>query len=115
MRLMPTVVLMSILFSMTVVVAAQPALATGPENQRAFYNTTIESIVINCENKGCLKESRSAYLRRCADAAVQKADFLRRNKEQLIEVMMAEQLPLKRYRVEHYVNMSFNGHLQSKP
>ena len=114
MRIMPTLILMAIVISMTGTALAQTALATGADSQQAYYEAAIQSIVDNCEKKECLGASRSANLRRCAQTAAQKAEFLKRNQQRLIEAMMAEELPLKRYRVERYVNMHFSDHLQAK-
>ena len=115
MRIIPTLIATSIVLSITVIAPVQPALATSAESQQAYYEATIQSIVDNCEKKECLGESRSANLRRCAEVAAKKADYLRRNKQRLIEAMTAERVPMKRYRVERYVNMCFSDHRQTKP
>lgn len=115
MRFINAIVLMSVVFSMTIAVFLQPVFALSGGDRRSFYDAAIKSIAANCEKKECLGESRSAHLRRCADAAAKKAEYLRHNKQRLIEAMTAEELPLKRYRVERYVNMSLSDDLQAKP
>lgn len=114
MRIIPTFILMSIVLCMTTVALAQPVQATHTGSQQAYYESAIQSIADNCEKKKCLGESRSAKLRCCAETAAKKASFLRRNRQRLIEAMMAAEVPLKRYRVERFVNMSFSDHLQAK-
>lgn len=115
MRSINTFFLIAVLFSVAFHPYLKPALATAGADQQAYYAMTVEAIITNCDKKKCLKTSRSGHLRRCAGTATSKAEYLRRYKEHLIEGMMTENLPIKRYKVERYVNSRFARYIQSKP
>lgn len=110
MRLINTLFMMMAFFSMTLSTIVQPVSAMAGGDEQTYYTTAIEAIIVNCESKQCLKESRSNHLRRCAEKAASKAQYLRRHKNGLVEAMVAEKLPLKRYRVERYVNAKFSDY-----
>lgn len=115
MRLISTLFLIAVLFSLTLNPYVKPASASNNGDEQIYYAMAVEAIITNCEKKKCLKDSRSIHLRRCAGTAASKVEFLRRYKERLIEGMMTENLSLKRYKVERYVNARFFDHIQLKP
>lgn len=90
----------------------KPASAIANVDDQAFYTKAIDAIIVNCEKKQCLHASRSSHLRHCAETAASKADFLRHHKQRLIEGMMAENLPLKQYKIERYVNARFTNYIK---
>ena len=107
MRSINSLFLVAVLFSITLYPCLKPASATANGEEQAYYAMAVEAIIANCEKKKCLKASRSSHLRHCAGTAASKSQFLRHYKERLIKGMMAENLPLKRYKVERYVNTRF--------
>lgn len=111
MRAINTLFMIAVIFSISCVwPCLKPASAMANGDEQAYYATAIETIIVNCEKKQCLHTSRSSHLRRCAETAACKADYLRHHKQRLVEGMMAENLPLKRYKVERYVNARFADH-----
>ena len=115
MRLINTLFLIAVWFSLTLYPYVRPASATTSGDEQIYYAMAVEAIITTAKKKKCLKDSRSTHLRRCAGTAASKVEFLRRYKERLIEGMMAENLPLKRYKVERYINARFSNHTQLKP
>ena len=115
MRLINTHFLIAIVFSITLYPCLKPASATANGDEQAYYAMAVEAIIANCEKKKCLKSSRSSHLRHCAGTAASKSQFLRHYKERLIKGMMVENLPLKRYKIERYVNTRFTNHIKLKP
>jgi hypothetical protein len=103
------VVFFSALFLCLTLASAKAELA-----ERADYAQAINEIVVKCSKKQCLKDSRSLNLRCCAEKAASKAEFLRRNQDRLVEEMMAEELSLKTYKVERFVNARFSSYMHSK-
>ena len=115
MRLINALFLIAVLFSIPFNPYVKPASAKASGDEQIYYAMAVEAIIANCEKKKNLKDSRSNHLRRCADTAASKVEFLRRYKERLLEGMMTENLPLKRYQVERYVNARFSNYTQLKP
>ena len=115
MRLINALFLIAVLFSIPFNPYVKPASAKASGDEQVYYAMAVEAIITSCEKKKCLKDSRSNHLRRCAETAASKVEFLRRYKERLIEGMMAENLPLKRYKVERYINARFTNHTHLKP
>lgn len=115
MRLINTLFLTIIVTIMVLYPCVNAFSATGSGEEQAYYARVVESIIVKCEKKISLKDSRSANLCRCAEIAERKAKFIKDHKDQLIEGMMAEGLPLKTYKVERYINARFTHQNQSKP
>ena len=93
----------------------KPASAMANGDDEAFYATAIDAIIVNCKKKQCLHTSRSSHLRHCAEKAACKADFLRHHKHRLVEGMVAQNLPLKQYKIERYLNARFTNYIKQNP
>jgi hypothetical protein len=81
--------------------------ATEKVAKRTDHAQAVGAIIVNCGKKQCLQHSRSSHLRCCVDKAVAKANFLRRNRDDLIEKMMTSQISFKSYRIERFVNPQY--------
>ena len=98
--------LVLVLLAMAVMVV--PALA-GEDLQalRVYFANAIETEIMCCESKSCLQSSRSANLRMKGHREASMALFLKSNKEQLIEEMVATGLEPKEYKVHRFLNHQF--------
>jgi hypothetical protein len=58
-------------------------------------------------------DSRSENLRSCSRLAILKAIFLSGNREQLIREMVANDVAMKAYKVDYYLNKRFYENLDA--
>ena len=73
-----------------------------------FYETCIQNQISKHQAKAALKISRSENLRSCAVVSSKKAVFLVNHKDMLIQEMLKNEMDLKTYKVEHYLNRRYN-------
>jgi len=83
------------------------------QNPAAFYANCIDKKITCCDGKGGMWNSRSKNLRSCSRVAILKAIFLSANKEQLIREMVADDLAMKTYKVDVYLNERFYENLEA--
>ena len=74
---------------------------------RAQYAGHIDKIMTNCEQKAGLRSSDSQNLRDSASIYTMKADFIKRNRDLLIEDMMNKDIQAKPYKVQYFLNQRF--------
>jgi hypothetical protein len=106
MRSIDKFIWMSLFFSAFFFYLAQSWAAENVAG-RTDYAAAIDIIIVKCEKKQPLENSRSRHLRSCADKAAAKAHFLRSRQTNLIEKMVDSQIPLKPYRIEQFVNAQY--------
>lgn len=96
----------AVLFALVILLGA--ALVNAQTNQQEdFYNACIVAKISQCQTKASFDESRSAFLSGYAEVNHKQAVFYRNNKEQLLENMMNQDLPLKTHRVEYFLIKAF--------
>jgi hypothetical protein len=81
------------------------------QDPAAFYANCIDKKITCCDGKGELWDSRSENLRSCSRLANLKAIFLSANREQLIREMVANDVAMKAYTVDYYLNKRFYENL----
>jgi hypothetical protein len=79
----------------------------------AFYTNCIDKKIACCDCKGGMWNSRSKNLRSCSRLAILKAIFLSANREELIREMVANDVALKTYKVDYYLNKRFYENLDA--
>jgi hypothetical protein len=79
----------------------------------AFYANCIDKKITCCDCKGGMWNSRSKNLRSCSRLAILKAIFLSANREQLIREMAANDVAMKAYKVDYYLNKRFYENLDT--
>ena len=86
-----------------------PAVADSgtPDEAKQFYRTCIESTILKCEKKAQLHRSRSKNLRQASETFCLKARFLKENKPALIREMAENNVALKEYKVNYYLDRQF--------
>jgi hypothetical protein len=72
-----------------------------------FYEGCISSEISKCKAKKALCKSRSAKLRCCAERKTKKAAFLQNNKDMLIKEMIKNDIGVKQYKIEYFLNKKF--------
>lgn len=73
-----------------------------------FYETCIQNQISKHQAKAALKVSRSENLRSCAVVSSKKEVFLVNHKDMLIQEMLKNEMDLKTYKVEQYLNRRYN-------
>jgi hypothetical protein len=77
------------------------------EELAKFYETCISNQIDKCQAKTALGKSKSANLRSCAAKESKKAAFLESNKDMLIEEMIKNDIGMKQYKIEYFLNKKF--------
>jgi hypothetical protein len=83
--------------------------------KRNLFAYLIDDCIYKCKAKIKLSESRSKNLRETAALSALKAQYLSANKKKLIDQMLETDLPLKKYKVHHFLNEDFFSYYASKP
>jgi len=84
---------------------------------KKYYENFINERISKCQSKAQLKESKSIHLRNCAFMEIKKANYFIANKEMLINEMVINDIGVKQYKIEYFLNTKFfenNGILQGK-
>ncbi len=102
---------MKTLFPITLMIIAllfSPAMG-GDETmrQRALYESAIDEEIAQCRQLASLLTSRSENLRVKGHREASMAMFLETHRDQLVDGMMAQDVELKAYKVERYLNDRF--------
>ncbi|MGD8959559.1 MAG: hypothetical protein PVI27_06925 [Desulfobacteraceae bacterium] len=77
------------------------------DNNREFYEKTINQIISCCDCKIQMADSEHKNIRMTGELAIKKANFCRISKQQLVEEMTRINLPPKTYKVHLFVNSKF--------
>jgi hypothetical protein len=83
--------------------------------KRDQFAHLIKDSMHKCQSKIKFRESRSKNLRRASAMAALKARYLLANKHKLIDQMLAADLPIKKYKVHHFLNAEFFSYYASNP
>ena len=83
------------------------AQSQSVDPQKKFYETCLYEKIVKHQAKTILKNSKSKNLRLDAETAAQKATFLNQNKNMLVEEMIEQDIDLKRYQIDFYLNKRF--------
>lgn len=75
---------------------------------KKLYDEYITKAIEKNESKANLQRSRSENLRNASAVAIQKARFLSSNRIQLVEEMVQNQIGLKHYLMDYYLNKRFH-------
>jgi hypothetical protein len=73
----------------------------------AFYENCVDKQIETCEYKRAMLDSRSEMVRYCAIVALQQADYLKRNRKDLVQEMLKLDIGFKDYKVYYYLNKRF--------
>ena len=73
-------------------------------DSKMIYANYIDKLIANSEIKTQLVESEFENLRKAGAYHCSKAEFLSRNKENLVRDMCAENISFKPHAIEYYVN-----------
>jgi hypothetical protein len=107
-----------ILFVITLLslIWALPAGSQQAESERLklFYGTYINEHIKKCENKMAMQDSRSKNLRHAAEVARLKSAYLHNYKELLIQGMIEDEVGMKPYKLDYYLNKEFFAIARSK-
>ena len=87
---------------------------TSTSIKRDLFAYLIDDCIRKCQAKIKLSESRSKNLRINAALSELKAQYFYENKYRLIEQILAADLPLKKYKVHHFINAAFFSYYESK-
>jgi len=79
-----------------------------PGEKESFYRRCIDQKIKNCEIKARLVNSKGKHLRCCAQSAIDQASFYRDSKAELIQAMVQQNLPKKRYKVNHFLITTYS-------
>ena len=103
---------MKTLFPLTLmIIALLVAPAVGGDEtipQRAFYEGAIDEEISQCRQLASLLTSRSAKLRMKGHREASMAMFLETHRDRLVDSMMAQDVKLKVYKVERFLNERFS-------
>ena len=88
-------------------VLSSTCISGDKEELTKFYRACISSEIRKCRAKTCLSKSRSANLRCCAAKESKKAAFLQKNKDMLINEMIKNEIGVKPYKIEYFLNKKF--------
>jgi hypothetical protein len=102
-------------FIMIVVVALMLGMAAGPcygdeqptDQQMNYYLNCIEREIDNYSCKVVHADSRSRNLQAYGQNAALKAAFFSKNKDALVQEMIAQKVSMRPYAVHHYLQQRF--------
>jgi hypothetical protein len=86
-----------------------PSTCTSSDKKELakLYEACISCEIQKCEAKTALCKSRSAKLRSCAAKKLKKMEFLKNNKDMLIKEMIKNDIGVKPYKIEYFLNKKF--------
>ncbi len=111
-----TVLKMVVLFAVTFnwILPAICQIENGAD-LRSSYERMFEDFVKKTESKARLSNSKSKNLRQTAHISSLKVNYLINQKNILINEMIQRNMPLKSYRIQHFLNDHFFSNYASKP
>ena len=86
-------------------------MMTGPalgDDKRAELEAIVNDYIASCEAKSAMLNSNSDNIRLAAMHACMRATFYRNSKTELIDEMVANNVPPKKHTVHHYLNARFS-------
>lgn len=89
-------------------VFAGAGFAGEKEQARKLYNEYITKTIEKYQSKASLQRSRSTNLQSAATVAIRKARFLSTNRVRLVDEMINNQVGLKHYLMDYYLNKRFH-------
>lgn len=97
-----------VLFLATVVFAAVVnSQGQDPASLRSYYEACVDEAIVICQCKAVRSDSRSVNVRRMAAIAAAKESFLTSHRDQLVGEMLAQEIGLKPYKINYYLNKRF--------
>jgi hypothetical protein len=72
-----------------------------------YYENSINDKISKCHSKAQLKKSKSTNLQNCALTGIKKANYYSANKEMLAKEMVVNNVGVKQYKVDHFLNKKF--------
>jgi len=82
-------------------------ISADKEELAKFFEDCISSEICKCQAKTVFSKSRSANLCCYAAEKLKKAAFLQNNKDMLIEEMIKNDIGVKPYKIEYFLNKKF--------
>ena len=83
------------------------ASAADDVNLEEHYGTIIDNKIDKCKFKTQMRYSKSEVIRNAAMLSCLKTTFYKKNREALIQAMIDNNIGVKRYKIEHYLNSQF--------
>jgi hypothetical protein len=106
------VILFAVTFSWTIPAICEMGSQTAI---RSSYEGMYEDLVKKTESKAKMSDSKSENLRQAARISSLKANYLKNHKDTLINEMIRRDIPLKSYRMQHFLSERFYSDYASKP
>ena len=106
------VVLFAVTFNWTIPAICEMGSQTA---LRSSYEGMYEDLVKKTESKAKMSDSKSRNLRHAARISSLKANYLKNHKDILINEMIQRDIPLKSYRMQHFLSEQFYSDYASKP
>jgi hypothetical protein len=106
------VILFAVTFSWTIPAICEMGSQTAI---RSSYEGMYEDLVKKTESKAKMLDSKSENLRQAARISSLKANYLKNHKDTLINEMIRRDIPLKSYRMRHFLSEQFYSDYASKP
>ena len=76
----------------------------------SYYGECIDQKIVQCERNAAFRDSESESLRQWAYVNQLKAEYYKRNKEEIIRKMVAQGLGQKQCKIDYFLNKSFTNH-----
>ncbi len=112
MRVPKMIILLMITFLALLWASSTASQTTTTTKLETFYEAFIDECILRCESKGSMRGSKLGNIRQEAAKHNLKADFLKRNKAQLIEELIVKHLGTKDYKIHYYLNNRFYSELK---
>ena len=80
---------------------------TATTDPAQAYGVFIDDFIAKCEAKGGLLDSGSVNIRKIAMRATVKGGFVKSNRDQMIEYLATNKVPLNIHRIEFHLNQMF--------
>jgi hypothetical protein len=111
-----TVLKLVVLFAVTFNWAIPAIGEMGNQNAlRTSYEGMYEDVVKKTESKAKMSDSKSKNLRQAARIASLKANYFKNHKDTLVNEMIRRDIPLKSYRMRHFMSEQFYSDYASRP
>ena len=80
---------------------------TATTDSAQTYGVFVDDFIAKCEAKADLLDSSSVNIRKIAMRATVKGGFVKSNRDQVIEYLAAQNVPLNAHRIEFHLNQVF--------
>ena len=108
-------VLLVVFFLMSSTISSVAGENNHKNLKRNLFAYLIDDCIHKCKAKINLSNSRSKNLRKTAALSALKSQYLSANKNKLIDQMLETDLPIKKYKVDNFLNTQFYSYYASKP